>query len=376
MFKNIKIITLLTLIITALAVTGCGTSDRSGPEPTAPVVVSVVDGIGTAIGDGATGVIPTQFVVTFSEAMDSCSIIDCPAASMNKASYNADNIRFSCSDGAVTPTVSVAADDTDTVFTFVIEDAEELALLTCSVSVGTGVQSADGVSLTEDVAVNNFTNACTVSDDFDVNSSSCWTVGDNSTPSSWSEALNNNILQFGSSLLFDATETVEFKNFGAFKEVSNTPTSVEMLIHINNFSDFMEMEGFGLGLSKDKDLLAIDKLLFLGVGYSHPNERVCFVTLFSGGQIIALKDCTGIDDIYIKLAADEESFVMSWSENGTDFREVWDSEEPGFPTTLPELLTDLGDDTLYLSLVFRGESDSGSIVSVDLTGFEVDGQYN
>ena len=223
---------------------------------TSPKVVSLKDASGKSIDlMGSTAIFPTSFTLTFDRAMDEESVTA------------SGNITLNCNDmppGVAQPTITVElSDEEGKEFTVTVEDAYKYQLKTCALTVSQDVAAAANAqasaskaqSLNEDVSF-TFTNACSVSDDFNAVSQGCWIPDSTRDPEdptegptweSWGEYYAFGVLNFKEGALvyddtlytgelFDAVDALnDDRHFAINKEVV-LEGNLEITIHIKEAS--------------------------------------------------------------------------------------------------------------------------------------------
>lgn len=284
--------------------------------------MTLKDGVGTTIDTtGSTGVDPAVFTLTFSEAMDSVTVT------------TAGNITLAC--GSLTPSIAVA-ESSSTEYTVTVTDAYKYQLLDCTLSITTNVLSASGAAIAQGTAY-TFTNTCAVSDDFNADSSGCWSVYNTvglipgfAGFSSWTDLLNtvSGALTFnasGSSLDYDSSNQSALNVVTVYKDVTVGSSGFEIIVHLSSLS----------GFSTDSDQLLISVVnnaapVGVTTGISGRNIRLGIQHLASvvactvmydaddGGypEAAVKADCSSLSEVWLKLGTDGATTTAQYSATG------------------------------------------------------------
>lgn len=319
--KN-KLFQVVMLAVMALGIAGCGSSGGSA------FTITVTDAAGVAVATtGTSNVYPNSFTLTFSEAMNDATVT------------TAGNITLAC--GALPPTIVTTG--SGTAYTVTVTDGWRYAQMNCTLTLTANIQTAASQAIT--AAAYNFQNACAVSDDFNANSSNCWTVIDTTqttTPApisqgyaNWEELLGaTGILTFDttdSALLFKPTTIpTDTLLFGAiYKQVTVNPNGFEILIKINPAGADISL--FEFGLAQNHVLETFESSgKYLMVTWQNDTDPICGVMYSPTGlfadTIFAPKACPESTTHYIKVSntknGDTYTISAQYSADGVTFEEI------------------------------------------------------
>lgn len=348
------------VVLFAAIVAGCGGGGSGGA---APVINSITDGAGNAVAvSGTTGVFPTQFTVTFDQAMDDASVT------------TAGNITAVC--GGLTANLTVTAGGTAGVYLVVPENAWKAALLECTVTFSPNIKSVGGTPLAS-AATYTFTNACAVSDDFNAQSisdeaGSCWTISPDSTYTTW--VAMSGILSFDTAeSTLDAVFLDDPNNVIMLTKAATLDSEFTAEINITSFQNMtdgdMALIAFGDGVGPGFNNIILGK-------QNDNGSTRCIAMVFSGGE----------SGGYIADCAEDIGYVIRFTVSGStlnipEYRK--ESETDFTPMTLWGTIPaiNFGTDPVTLWLVlFTGDDVGGgnllvSIDSIYIDGATVTGQY-
>ena len=341
----------------------------SDPSITNEPAMSVKDASDNTIdSSGTTGVNFTSFEITFPAAMNQDSVT------------TAGNITVTCEDIADENQPSVAvvlsSDDADDGLVgneFTVTNSSpsrtvaEYQLLNCTLTLNTDITRSSGTALPEALTY-QFTNGCAMSDYFNIDSRSCWTLSNpnigGTVLSSWddiSSVLNINVEDETIDYSATSEEVVNYLDITLRKEsVSVSESGFEMVISLTTNSSFGTAEYVSIVLSNP------DTYNYAAVGISGlGNDVDCFVRFSDHGDqfmATASHNCSLFNDIYVKLTATPDSWTMSYSSDGINYTEFTNGEITEEDASVPTSSTDFlsGSTELLFYLYFRNVSGSAS----------------
>jgi len=233
-----------------------------------------------------------------------------------------------------------------------VTDAYEYQLLDCVLTVTTNVTSAAEVALAE-AATYTFTNACSVGDDFNADSSACWTVwaveeeGELPPWPTWAALLDTStgLLAFetSESTLIYSSNGKEADS-GAFIYKAAVPNADGFSI-IVKYTDLLtrgsgeDLDSLGFMLMQEDPATLEDPgkdgtYISMGLSTDNGEGNIPLCANTSSGsdpEYIGEVDCSSIDTLYMKLLFDGSTLTGSWSSDG-DTYETISGDEGSWPT--------------------------------------------
>ena len=272
----------------------------------------------------------------------------------------------------------------------------------CDLSITDEIMTVLGTSVISESeeTITSFINGCSVNDNFNSDTKSCWpnVYRFDFDPavmalvdSSWTEI--EDILTLEPSLSSLVWEPPSVNIVQILKDVSGTENEIELIVRIKEFSNFFSnQEAIFIFLIDGQNSTDPDatKFLVVGVGKVFPLDDACNVTMtglgggLGGGQITAMSDCTALTTtstgVCVRFYAGPDSVEMGYAratDDGCDVFQVFDTIDPSvgglrWPTDLDDLLTMLPGD-VHVGVGFQG-NEPGLMDSVTFNGIEVTGQ--
>lgn len=177
----------------------------------------------------------TKLYLTFDSAID--------PVTLTKAS----DLKLNC--GGMKAAISAKAKDgTDKVFSLTVKDAYKYQLMQCNLTLPSGLKDISGNPLIN-VPSYTFSNACAISDTFNVDSSMCWDVsqgiqGASKTYQTWDEIYDNYILLFNpNNHTLDYESNTSGDGVKITKKVDVSGYGFSITVHFKNvFTDFFSVK--------------------------------------------------------------------------------------------------------------------------------------
>lgn len=369
--KDLK---LMLLAVLAFVVVGCGGSSSS-TTTTAPTISAFKDAQSATIAaTESAGVYPSQFSVTFDQAMDDASVT------------TAGNVTMTC--GSLTPTFTVAA-LVGTAYTYgiTVTDSWKYALLSCTITFTTNVKSSDGTALAA-AAAYTFTNACAVNDDFNIQSmfnttgTNCWTYVGPGSDTKMTEA------EGSAAVTWDTTNSMLDIN------MTSSPTNKQLIeekivrISEDGFSaemTFSDVSGFNsesastVGIVLTDSLSAATAYIITALEGSVDGATcsVMFIDTSSGFNMLARASasCAAANTTY-KLKLSVDASIVA-----TVQYKVGDAEYQNIPLTVTSDYSAVAQAVIgtekyaMFTLYHRDTNDIVSVDAVEFTGVTSSTQY-
>lgn len=318
-------------VATSLSASGCGggssgAGSNENEGATLPAAESFDDG---------------TMILKFNMAMDQSSVTE-PG-----------NINLAC--GELSPTIAVALAPNDSAtdpegdeYKITISDSYKYQLLTCTLAATTNVASADGTHPAEEKTY-SFTPPCELSDDFNSDTRSCWSVydvnQDISAVTGWAswEALLDEILAFdtsNSALDYNAVGLSSISGAAIYKDVTVNPSGFEIVLHIKSSSgidDGVNVSDIVVAQLSEVPTVGSNtgKVIYVGLG-SLNGTTICVAIYSSTGQAseaASLAPCNSGGEYYIRLAVEGSVISTQYSTDGVNYTDMTIYDQIGaFPS--------------------------------------------
>ena len=403
MKRSTYLLAILSIFICATLICGAGCGEGSGSSST-PRVSSVTDANGTALStsETTTGIDPSSLTITFTTPMSDSAIVTSSTNVSNKAAGDTGNITLTCDNETLIPDITIqgAGGDRDT-YILTVTDSWRYALTTCTLTFTTRVVNFIGIALKSDVAF-TFTNGCAVSDDFNADSSSCWTVVDYSGDpgfdsfADWAALLDetSGILDFNTSnstLDYSTAARAKASATSFYKQVTIDAASADIVIHFDSASGFTDNLGslttsdLGMVVLSDNEVIpAATKTISFGMGILPPLGAtqacsVLYTTNPGGGSTVqagAAAACPSGSEYSVRLTITNNVLGAEYAVDGGSFStlplvDVGGGAPVAFPTNID--FTDMN----YMSIFLfdAATNNEAAIDYVDAEGVSSSTQY-
>lgn len=280
-------------------------------------VSSITDGSGGALVNDATDVWPSSFNIAFDAAIDYVDL--------------ANALSITC--GAYTLITSVDDAGVANTYTVTVTDAYKYQLMDCTLTIENNFASKSGTASLADNVTYDFTNACSVTDDFLTDSLECWLL------SSQSIGYDDSMLTISGddSMVCDTTVgTVGSSAFTYQKEVTASSSGFDLIVRIWSGSALPGQKDV-LG-SKDNFFLVLatgikfEESVYVGLDSSELQNPLCQVEVVTNeGTATATAACSDDSNDYcIKFSIDNDDVSLQYSsstgcENYSDMNLVDDN---------------------------------------------------
>lgn len=340
--------------------------------PTALSITSITDAKSTAVAEGSIGVWPASFDIVFDAAVDNVTELQ-------------NSTTLACGDLA--PAVTVAAQSAAYTYRATIADAHRYALDDCTLTLANSFAAAGGtISLQSSVSY-NFTNACAVTDIFNLDSESCWTPAESADAgalTTW--AAIHGVLNFS-----PATDTLNYTTYAPsgvstassaaiYKVVSASSAGYEIVIHFKSASF--------VGALNDKItaylLSGATDGIYTGI-FSVTGATKCAVVIqTAGGTAQATANCPTGSEYHVKIAFNGSSFSPQYSTDGTNYTAltIADTNASWFTSPSASLVSLFTGDGKFLGISTVDQATTSKTAEIDsiivsgITGYGNDsGQY-
>lgn len=375
----------VVLLFCLVALTACGAGaikigssendDDDGDEESA-ISVTIADADGSAtISD------PSSLTLTFDQDMEVASLT------------TPGNVALAC--GALTPSISVSSTSAR-VFSVAVADAYKYQLLGCTLTLTTNVRASAGIAaakasggtaLAAPVTVPFTIGGCAVSDDFNSDTQSCWTVStaggwlDDWT--TWSALIADGILTFdtASSDLDYANAELGVTGAAIVKTVAINAAGLQITLATDSVSGFTTateaQPDMGYVAISGTDY-ATSPSLMVGFGKVSPDIPTgCFVAYYVPNPFsfnAATHDCSATcasSRCTIRVTVQNRIITAEYSTGSGAYQALTLSEGHAFPTNQDfSGMTELG-----LGFYNVGGTDSMAIDSVVVSGITSSTQY-